>query len=308
MITKWFYQIITGFASNAYGRDNGGFGRGYGGGMPSTRRPGCTGCLAHPRVIMALLMIGGAIAYHYLGTTKYENPFTGRTQRLAMPTPEEEIAMGLQSAPQMIREMGGEHPNQQAQATVDRVGERLINTTAVKETPYQFDFYLLNDDRTVNAFALPGGQIFITSALFTLLENEDQLAGVLGHEIGHVVGRHSNEQMAQGRLWQMIGQGAGILLSDGGGAGGMQVGQMVAGMMTMKYGRDDELESDALAVKFMLQAQYDPEAMIGVMEILAKSSGGGGQPEILSTHPNPGNRAEKIRELIAKMRNQSVSR
>jgi predicted Zn-dependent protease len=308
MMMKWFQQVTTGFARAAYGRDDGGFGRGYGvGGMSATRRPGCAGCLAHPRVIMALLMIIGALAYHYLGTTRYENPFTGRTQRLAMPTPQEEIAMGLQSAPQMIREMGGEHPDQNARALVDRVGERLINTTAVKETPYQFDFHLLRDDRTVNAFALPGGQIFITSALFTLLESEDQLAGVLGHEIGHVVGRHSNEQMAKGQLWQMLGQGAGILLSDGGG-GGMQVGQMVAGMMTMKYGREDELESDALAVKFMLQAQYDPEAMIGVMEILAKSSGGGGQPEILSTHPNPGNRAEKIREMIAKMRNQRASR
>ena len=76
----------------------------------------------------------------------------------------------------------------------------------------------------------------------------------------------------------------------------------------MKYGRDDELESDALGVKFLLQAGYDPEAMIGVMEILAKHAGGGGQPEFMSTHPNPGNRAEKIRELIGQLRGERPSR
>lgn len=302
---KWFQRVITGHATSAYNSNRQQFGGGYR--AAGQRLPGA-GCLANPRLLMALLMMGGALAYYYMGTTEYENPFTGRKQRLAMPTAEEEIAMGLQSAPQMIREMGGEHPDTQAQALVDQVGEKLINTTAVKETPYKFDFHLLRDDQTINAFALPGGQIFITSALFKLLENEDQLAGVLGHEIGHVVGRHSNEQMAKGKLWQGLAQGAGVLLSDGQGAGGQQMAQMVASMITMKYGREDELESDALGVKFLLQAGYDPEAMIGVMEILAKHAGGGGQPEFMSTHPNPGNRAEKIRELIGQLRGERPSR
>lgn len=304
MITRWFHSIILGGARFAYGRDNGGMGYGAydrrGGGRPSI------GC--NPRIIMALLMIVGALAYYYMGTTEYENPFTGRKQRLALPTPEEEIAMGLQSAPQMIREMGGEHPDPQAQAKVDQVGARLIATTAVKQTPYRFDFHLLRDDRTVNAFALPGGQIFITSALFRLLENEDQLAGVLGHEIGHVVGRHSNEQMAKSQLLSGLAQGAGVLLSDGSSTGGMQMAQMIGQMVNMKYGRDDELESDALGVRFLIQAGYDPEALIGVMEILAKASGGGGQPEFMSTHPSPGNRIEHIREQIAKVRGERPTR
>jgi len=264
-----------------------------------SRRSGA-GC--SPRLIMALLMIGGAVAMHYLGTTQYENEFTGRVQRLALASEQEEIALGLQAAPQMIREMGGEHPDRNAKAMVEAVGRKLSAIRAVAQTRYPFKFYLLADDRTVNAFALPGGQIFITSALFKLLKSEDQLAGVLGHEIGHVVGRHSNEQMAQQGLWVGIARGVGLLLSDGQGmGGGMQIADMLAQVRLKSYGRDDELESDRLGIRFMAQAGYDPNALIGVMEILSQASGGAGGPEFLSTHPNPENRIGRIKEEIAKL-------
>lgn len=299
---KQLRQFIFGGMRSAYG--DGSYPGGYG--RQSPLRPGA-GC--NPRIIMGLLIIAGSVAYYYFGTTKYTNPFTGREQQLAFAEPEQEIAMGLQSAPMMIREMGGEvPPNHPDSFKVDQVGAKLIATTAAKETPYRFDFHLLADDRTVNAFALPGGQIFITMALFRLLESEDQLAGVLGHEIGHVVGRHSNEQMAKDKLWSGIAQGAGVILSDGQGSGGMQMAQMLGRIVTMKYGRDDELESDALGVRFLIQAGYDPEGLIGVMDILEKSAGGGGQPEFMSTHPNPGNRREHIREQIAKIRGERPER
>lgn len=269
---------------------------------PSFDGDGRRGIGCHPRIILALLIMGGTLAYHYLGTTEYENEFTGRTQRLAFATAEEEIALGLQSAPLMIRQMGGQSRDMQAQALVDRVGAKLVQSTLARQTPYRFEFHLLADRETVNAFALPGGQIFITEALFRLFKNEDQLAGVLGHEIGHVVGRHSNEQMATSKLWQGLAQGAGVLLSDGQGNTGAQIAGMVANMRVMKYGRDDELESDSLGVRFLIEAGYNPEAMIGVMEILAQSSKGSGQPEFMSTHPAPENRVERIREAIAKYR------
>ncbi len=263
------------------------------------RRPGI-GC--NPRLMMAVLVIGGTLAYHYLGTTSYQNEFTGRTQRLAYASAQEEVALGLQSAPTMIRQMGGESRDAKSQALVDRVGSKLVQSTLARQTEYNFDFHLLGDMQTINAFALPGGQIFITEALLRLLKNEDQLAGVLGHEIGHVVGRHSNEQMATTKLWSGLAQGAGILLSDGQSNAGSQIAQAVANFRVMKYGRDDELESDALGVRFLIEAGYNPEAMIGVMEILAKAASGSRQPEMLSSHPNPENRAEKIRELIAQQR------
>lgn len=272
------------------------------------RSSGRRGIGCSPRVIMAALMILGALVSYQFGTTEYKNEFTGRVQKLALPTPEEEIAMGLQSAPQMIREFGGESRDPKARALVAQVGQRLINGTAVQSTPYQFQFHLLGDDRTINAFALPGGQIFITAALFSKLESEDQLAGVLGHEIGHVVGRHSNQQMAKTGLINGISQGVGVLLSDGQGTGGMQVAQMLGNIVNMKYGREDENEADTLGVRFLMEAGYDPEALIGVMQILKDSAGSGGQPEILSTHPDPGNRMESIRAEIAKVRAEKQSR
>lgn len=269
---------------------------------PAFDGDGRRGIGCSPRVLMALLIIGGTLGYHFFGTTEYENEFTGRTQRLAFATAEEEIAMGLKSAPMMVRQMGGQSRDMQGQKLVDKVGQKLVLSTLARQTPYRFEFHLLGDRQTVNAFALPGGQIFITEALFHLLKNEDQLAGVLGHEIGHVVGRHSNEQMANSRLWSGLAQGAGVLLSDGQTNTGHQIAQTVANMRVMKYGRDDELESDALGIRFMIEAGYNPEEMIGVMDILAKASKGGSQPEFMSTHPAPENRAERIRELIAEYR------
>jgi len=252
-------------------------------------------------------MMGGAVVSYYFGTTEYDNPVTGRKQRLAIATAAEEVAMGLQSAPKLIQEFGGPVRDPKAQALVDQVGMKLVNASAARDTEYQFDFHLLADNQTVNAFALPGGQIFITAKLYSLLENEDQLAGVLGHEIGHVVGRHSNQQMAKSGFIGGLANAAGMLISDG-GTGGMQMAQMVANVVNMKYGREDELESDALGVRFMIDAGYDPEALLGVMRILKEASGGGGQPEILSTHPDTGNRAEMIKQEIAKHRSGAASR
>jgi predicted Zn-dependent protease len=271
------------------------------------QRPQSRGCLSallgNPRILIALLFVGGALAKYWLGTTKEENPYTGRVQHLAasMDTPEEEIAYGLNAAPQMAREFGGEVRDPQARALVQKVGQRLIDGTAVRQSPYRFQFHLLADPQTINAFALPGGQIFITAALFKLLESEDQLAGVLGHEIGHVVGRHSTQQIAKSELINGIAQGAGVAMSDGHSSGSMQIARQVAGMINLKYGRDDETEADSLGVKFLIEAGYDPEAMIGVMQIL-KDHAGKGPPQILSSHPDPGNRIEHIREQIAKYR------
>lgn len=260
------------------------------------------GMSLNPRIIMGLLIIVGSLLYHWIATTSYHNDFTGREQKLALATPQEEISLGLQSAPQMIQESGGLSRDANGRALVDRVGARLLSSTAARETSYQFKFHLLADNETVNAFALPGGQVFITEALFRRLKSEDQLAGVLGHEMGHVVGRHSNEQMANSQLWSGLAQGIGVLLSDGHNNSGAQIGQMVAQWRVMKFSRDDESESDALGVRFMLQAGYNPEALIGVMEILAQVSGGANSSDFMSSHPNPANRMEHIRAVIAKER------
>lgn len=228
------------------------------------------------------------------------NEITGEKQIVAL-TEEQEIALGLQALPSILNRHHGEHPDQKAQANVDRVGNRLLQNLnqslqkAGRQNPYQFDFHLLNDDQVINAFALPGGQIFITAALYKQLESEGQLAGVLGHEIGHVLSRHGAQQMAKQELTQGLAGAAGVA---GGDVNSAQMAQMIGSMVNMKYGRSDELESDRWGVKLMVMSGYDPYAMIGVMDILKRSAGGGRQPEIFSTHPDPGNRIERIKNYI----------
>lgn len=245
------------------------------------------------------LFIGIAIvAFAYLRkcSQQEENIYTGRTQTITL-SPEQEIAIGLQNAPAMAQQHGGLHPNEQYQAFVDNVGNKLVQASIASETPYKYEFHLLSDPKTINAFALPGGQIFITYALFSQLENEDQLAGVLGHEIGHVLGKHSNERISEANFWKTVTMGASVGADLGSFAS--SIGQQTL----LSNGRDDELESDDLGVKFMIRAGYNPEEMIGVMEILKNAAGPNRVPEFQSTHPDPENRIEKIKESIKKYKN-----
>lgn len=252
------------------------------------------------RNLKVRLLIGAAIALFFVFkrcSQQEVNPYTGRTQTISM-TPDKEIAIGLQSAPQITQQHGGLHANNQYQALVENVGNKLVNYSVAKDTPYQYEFHLLADPNTINAFALPGGQVFITYALFSKLENEDQLAGVLGHEIGHVLGRHSAERIAESEYWQGLAT-AGSVGADMGGLVN-SIGQNTL----LTNGRDDELESDDLGVLFMLKAGYNPEEMIGVMEILKAAAGPNRVPEFQSTHPDPDNRIEKIQEAIEKHKHQ----
>jgi beta-barrel assembly-enhancing protease len=252
------------------------------------------------RLMIAIILAVIAVAGYYLGTREEYNPITEENQRIGL-TVEEEIALGLQSAPQMAQEFGGLYPDEQVQARIDEIGRRLVESSQARETEYPFEFHVLADDQTVNAFALPGGQVFITVALLNLLETEGEVAGVLGHEIGHVVGRHSAEQIAKSQLIQGLAGAAGAGLYDPENpqsATGAQIALIVGNMINMKYGRDDELQSDRLGVRFLADAGYDPRALIRVMEVLAGAGGGGGAPEFMSTHPDPGNRIEEIERAI----------
>ncbi|NLP58521.1 M48 family metalloprotease [Lutibacter sp. B1] len=244
------------------------------------------------------LLIGVAIVlftlFKYYSNSEV-NEYTGKKQHISM-TSDEEIAIGLQSAPEMAQQHGGLYPDQNYQKFVDQVGQKLVNSSVANQTPYKYDFHLLRDPETINAFALPGGQIFITYALFSRLENEDQLAGVLGHEIGHVVGRHSAERMAKQGLTQGILSGVAVGFDPSTAAGAAAI----ANVINMSYGRDDELESDELGVRFMIDAGYNPIELIGVMEILKEAAGPNRTPERMSTHPDPENRIEKIKEAIEK--------
>ena len=249
-------------------------------------------------IIIALLLAGFSLFKYF--SNQQTNPITGEVQHVSI-SPEQEVAIGLQSAPQMAQQHGGLHPDARAQEHVKMVGQRLVRNTVVSNSEYQYDFHLLRDERVVNAFALPGGQVFITAALYAKLENEDQLAGVLGHEVGHVIHRHGAERIAKMELTQGL-TGAAVVAS--GDYNTAQAAQMIGNLINMKYGREQELESDDFGVRLMVEAGYDPEHLIGVMDILEDASGGQQRSEFTSTHPSPENRREMIREAIERYRGE----
>src|SRR4030095_6714121 len=164
------------------------------------------------RLVMGLIMALVAFASYY--GYREVNPITGEKQHIGM-SQEQEVAMGLQAAPQMADQFGGLHPDSNIQNKVQEVGTRLVPQSVASSSAYQFSFHVLKDAQTGTAFALPGGPIFITAALLNKLENEAQLAGVLGHEVGHVVARHSAEHMAKSQLAQVLVGGVGVAASDG---------------------------------------------------------------------------------------------
>jgi len=248
-------------------------------------------------ILAAIVALFSMFSYFRLSQP---NPVTGEKQRIDI-SPRQEIALGLQAAPQMARQFGGLDPDPRAQALVDEVGQEVVAQSDAARSGYQFEFHALADPRTVNAFALPGGQIFITRALLSRIQSRGQLAGVLGHEVAHVVARHGAEHMAKQRLSAGL-TGAAVIAStdpsDPRTYKNAAVAAMIGQLVNMRFGREDELESDSLGVRFMAQAGYDPRSMVGVMQILAQSGGRRGGPEFFQTHPNPENRVARIREAI----------
>jgi beta-barrel assembly-enhancing protease len=222
---------------------------------------------------------------------------------------DQEKALGLEAAKDMIPKLGGalDPRSHSGAALVDEVGRRLVQSTGAAQSDYagNFNFYLVNDPNMINAFALPGGQVAITRGLMDRLESEAQLAGVLGHEIGHVIAQHSAQQMAKGQLGQALSTAVAV------GASGERRGQaagmaalMANQMLQLKYGRDHERQSDEIGLKYMMQAGYHPEGMLGVMEVLAEAARSHKQPEFLSSHPHPETRIQTIKEFLEKNRDE----
>ena len=254
---------------------------------------GCGGRLIFAAIIAAVSL------FSYF-SSRQDNPVTGETQYIDI-TVEQEIALGLEAAPQMAAEFEGLDPNQNDQAIVDEVGNAIVQSSPAGVSPYVFDFHLLADDQTINAFALPGGQIFITRALYNQLQTEGELAGVLGHEIAHVIARHSAEHIAKAKLTEGLTGAAVIATYDPdnpASIGTAQLAALIGQMINMRFGREDELESDFLGVCFMNDTGYNPEDMITVMQVLAASRQGEQPPEFFSTHPNPESRIERIHQAI----------
>jgi predicted Zn-dependent protease len=232
-----------------------------------------------------------------------KNLATGRSQFIMGMTPQQEIQLGTEAAPQLTKEFGGKVRDQQLQQYVTDVGRAMTVHTEGDAPNLPWEFTLL-DSGIINAFALPGGKVFISRGLAKQMTSEAQLAGVLGHEIGHVTARHSAERISQVTAIQVGTAIAGTILAtatedDSGRYAGIALavgGQLVA----LKFSRDQELESDALGLRYMTRAGYNPRGLMEVMQILARASGGqgGGIEAFLATHPDPQVRADIIAQKL----------
>lgn len=216
------------------------------------------------------------------------NPVTGENE-FNIYSVEQQEAMGRKYAKQVEKELGKSVKDQTVQNYMDNVGQKIV---AVCHTPYEGFEYKAIDHNSVNAFALPGGYIYITTGMLKQLSNEAQLAAILAHETAHVTARHSAVTMSRGML---IGIGLEIIAA--GGETAQNVADIVANLEGMRYSRTYERQADEIGLDYLVKAGYTPNGMVETMQIL--NSQPGGRPfEFLSTHPNPANRIEYIQENI----------
>jgi Zn-dependent protease with chaperone function len=212
-------------------------------------------------------------------------------------SPQQDVQMGQEAAKEIEKEVQVVD-DRQLTDYVASVGKRLAANSQAPDYPYTFK--LVAED-SINAFALPGGPIYVHSGLIKAADNEAQLAGVLAHEIGHVALRHSTHQMSKARAWQIpLAIASGALDKSGGLLG--TLGQMGIGLgvnsLFMKYSRDAEKDADIVGARTMARSGYDPVEMARFFEKLQSEGGGGGMPQFFSDHPNPGNRVAYVTEEI----------
>ncbi|MGH7927291.1 MAG: M48 family metalloprotease [Candidatus Binatia bacterium] len=241
----------------------------------------------------------------FFGCTSEIVPATGEKQYLGF-TWEQEAKIGKEVSKQ-VAALFGLYRDPEVERYVTEVGNRVLATSHLRRpgTAEQFrntpvTFGVL-DSPIINAMALPGGYIYVTRGMLAHLENEDQLATVVAHEIGHVAARHAARQAWQQKLGQglllggaILGQGLGLPAQDL-----LNLGGMAAQLIFLRYSREDELEADKLGVEYSSAARYDPREVIPFFQTLERiqEKEGQGMPSFLATHPNPGDRIQRIREL-----------
>lgn len=248
--------------------------------------------------LVAARRLAATLAVAALGLVTVQcstNPATGK-QQLNLVGEAQEIAMGQQADQQLVQQMGL-YGDAELQAYVQRLGESLARDSERPDLPWTFRVI---DDPAVNAFALPGGYIYVTRGILGHLRSEAELAGVLGHEIGHVTARHSVNQISKQQLAQ-IGLVAGMIAAPE----LQQYGDLAStglGLLFLKFGRDAERQADELGFRYMASEGYAPGRMgevFNVLERVSAENDGSRLPGWLSTHPDPGSRARAVESRLA---------
>jgi beta-barrel assembly-enhancing protease len=227
------------------------------------------------------------------------NPVTGRSE-LSLVSEQEEIAIGVQSRPEVLAQYDSLYRDARLQAYVTEVGMAVARVGHRPGLPYSFEVLSSSE---INAFALPGGKIFITRGLLVRLSNEAQLAGVLGHEVGHVTAKHAVRGFSNAILLQIpLLVGASYAQMKGKGEYLVALGAVGAGLMQLRFSRRHESESDRLGIEYSAKAGYNPEGMVQLLEVLSEA-----QPSEPSkfegwflSHPLTSSRIDEARGLIVR--------
>ncbi len=246
---------------------------------------------SRPAVLAVLMLV--ALALFAAGCAV--NPATGKKE-FTLVTPTQEAALGREGYTAATAEYGV-YDDAALAAYVDTVGRKVARASELPDLPWKFTVL---DDPVVNAFAMPGGYIYVTRGLLAHMQSEAQLAGVLGHEIGHVTARHSARQMTQQQL-----AGFGLSVASAVSPTFRRYGstaEQALGLLMLKYSRDDETQADELGVRYASIAGFDVREMPGTYRTLQRIAerAGSSLPGYLSTHPDPGDRAERTAALAAK--------
>lgn len=220
------------------------------------------------------------------------NPVTGKKDVMFI-SEDQELAMGQQSDPQIVAQFGL-YENAAMQRFIQEKGKQMAAVSHRSDIPYEFKIL---DSPVINAFAVPGGYVYFTRGIMAHFNNEAQFAGVLGHEIGHVAARHSAKQQSKAMLAQLgLVVGLAVAPELGQFANAAQQG---LGLLFLKFGRDDERQSDELGVEYSTKIGYNAHEMADFFQTLQRQQTGQGQalPDFLSTHPNPADRYETVHQL-----------
>ncbi len=260
------------------------------GSVPARRTVPAWRSVPSRRILFAL------IAASLLVVACARNPVTGRRE-LTLVSEQQEIALGQQADSQTVATYGI-YDDPKLAAYVDRIGQGLARRSDRPNLKYTFRVL---DSPVVNAFALPGGFVYITRGILAYMNDEAELAMVMGHEIGHVAARHSVQQMTRSQL-AGLGIGIGSILVPGAEKYG-QLAQGAVGLLFLKYSRDDERQADHLGVQYSLRAGYDAEEGTKFFTVLDRITQASGQslPDWLSTHPDPGQRVTTTADLARKL-------
>ena len=223
-------------------------------------------------------------------------------------SPSQDVELGRQAAAALRRELPIVR-DREMENYVDRIGERLVAAIPgrLRQPQFRYTFQVV-DRRDINAFALPGGPIFLNRGMLDAARNDGEVAGVIAHELSHVALRHATAQATKGQKFQfgaLAGQILGSVVGGRTGAVFAQGSQIGIGTYFLKYSREYEREADLLGVQIMARAGYDPRDMANMFQTIARRSGNGG-PEWLSDHPNPANRYAAINREAALVRGRGA--